>query len=369
MVQYRKLPHGDEMISTIGLGLGNIHVSGPRAVEEAVGYAVDRGINYFDLCCGSVDTFRAFGAAVSGRREKIYTQMHFGAVYPKGTYQFSRNEKLIKSSFEKVLSAAGLGYTDFGYLHCVDEKDDLRDLMRPGGIWDYMCGLKRQGMIHHLGFSSHTAAIARELMETGMVDMFMFSINPVYDYTNAGYGETGNAEERMDMYREAEKRGIGITVMKPFAGGQLLSRRQSPLGIQLSRTQCIQYALDKPGVMCVLPGVGSVNDVKEILRYYNSSAEERDYSVLGSAVPDGKGGRCVYCNHCSPCPKGIDIGLVNKYYDLAKIGDKMAAAHYRNLSVHADACVKCGHCESRCPFGVKQESRMEEIKEYFSSLI
>lgn len=25
----------------------------------------------------------------------------------------------------------------------------------------------------------------------------------------------------------------------------------------------------------------------------------------------------------------------------------------------------CGHCESRCPFGVKQESRMEEINRYF----
>ena len=66
--------------------------------------------------------------------------------------------------------------------------------------------------------------------------------------------------------------------------------------------------------------------------------------------------------------KAIDIGLVNKYYDLALAGDDIAANHYTKLSVKADACVKCGHCESRCPFGVKQESRMDEIVKYFENM-
>jgi Fe-S oxidoreductase len=43
----------------------------------------------------------------------------------------------------------------------------------------------------------------------------------------------------------------------------------------------------------------------------------------------------------------------------------MAADHYQKLSVHAEACVKCGHCESRCPFRVKQEERMCKIAKYF----
>ena len=56
---------------------------------------------------------------------------------------------------------------------------------------------------------------------------------------------------------------------------------------------------------------------------------------------------------------------MNKYYDLALAGDAIAANHYTKLSVNADACLHCGHCESRCPFGVRQESRMEEIARYF----
>lgn len=100
--------------------------------------------------------------------------------------------------------------------------------------------------------------------------------------------------------------------------------------------------------------------------FLTATDEEKDYSVIGSFTADTISGTCVYCNHCQPCPAGIDIGLVNKYYDLALAGDEIAANHYTKLSVNAKACLHCGHCEIRCPFSVKQESRMDEIAEYFS---
>ncbi len=46
-------------------------------------------------------------------------------------------------------------------------------------------------------------------------------------------------------------------------------------------------------------------------------------------------------------------------------GDELAMGHYEKLPLHAGDCIKCGHCESRCPFHVKQEARMEEISKYF----
>ena len=76
---------------------------------------------------------------------------------------------------------------------------------------------------------------------------------------------------------------------------------------------------------------------------------------------------CTGCKYCQPCPAGIDIGLANKYYDLALAGDRIAANHYDKLSTKADACLQCGHCESRCPFGVEQMTRMTKIAEYFGA--
>ena len=69
--------------------------------------------------------------------------------------------------------------------------------------------------------------------------------------------------------------------------------------------------------------------------------------------------------HCQPCPAGLDVGLINKYYDLAQAGDVLAKDHYMNLEKTASDCIACGHCDSRCPFHVEQVKRMEEIRGYF----
>lgn len=87
--------------------------------------------------------------------------------------------------------------------------------------------------------------------------------------------------------------------------------------------------------------------------------------MLSSFAPQDARGICVYCNHCQPCPQGINVGLVNKYYDLAKAGDGLARDHYAHLERKSSACVACGHCNRRCPFDVDQVSRMREIAGYF----
>lgn len=106
-------------------------------------------------------------------------------------------------------------------------------------------------------------------------------------------------------------------------------------------------------------GNGSKNGI------FDTSQEERDYSVIGTFAPDTSQGRCVYCKHCHPCPAGLDIGLINKYYDLAKQGDALAKEHYLTLEKTAGDCIQCGHCNGRCPFKVDQMGRMQEIEKYF----
>ncbi len=192
----------------------------------------------------------------------------------------------------------------------------------------------------------------------------MFSVNPAYDYVKGEYG-IGSVASRMELYRRCEREGVGISVMKPFAAGQLLDAAVSPFGRALTTYQCIQYALDKPGVITVLPGVRGRDDLRGVLGFFDADESERDYSVIGEFAPAETEGRCVYCNHCQPCPAGIDVGLVNKYYDLARAGDGMARDHYRHLAAKASGCLQCGRCDSRCPFHVRQGARMAEIAAYF----
>ena len=138
-----------------------------------------------------------------------------------------------------------------------------------------------------------------------------------------------------------------------------------PVGGALTPAQCIQYALDKPGVLTVLPGLRSVEDVKQALSYFTASPEARDYAAIASLTPKDAAGACVYCNHCQPCPAGLNVGLINKYYDLSQAGDALAKDHYRHLTKKASDCLQCGHCDRRCPFHVAQMRRMRQIAETF----
>ena len=362
-MEYRILPHGGEKISVIGLGSGSL-TGTEQEMTAVIEAAMESGINYFDMAPSEQAPFFAYARAFDGHRNQVMTQMHFGAVYNGGKYGWTRDLGEIKGQFSWQLNLLNTDYTDVGFIHCVDDLDDLSEVMN-GGLWDYMKSLKADGTIRHLGFSSHNPDIARRLLDTGLVDLFMFSINPAYDYQSEDEYAIGEVAERAALYRDAERMGVGISVMKPFAGGQLLDAKTSLFKRALTHSQCFQYALDRPAVMTVLPGVRDMADLQTALKYVTATPEEKDYSVIGGFAPQDAAGICVYCNHCQPCPAGLNVGLINKYYDLAIAGDEMAKDHYRKLPIHADACVQCGHCESRCPFHVKQETRMAEIDQYF----
>lgn len=368
-MRYRKLPHGEENISILGLGMGSIHNSSPEEIEQTVRMAMEYGINFFDMAASNSMPYESYARAFAGRRGDMILQMHFGADYQKGNYGWTRYPAVIRKNFEWELDILGTDYADFGYIHCIDDKEDYEKIMR-SGIWDYIKSEKENGRVRHLGFSTHNPDMARRLLDTGVMDLFMFSINPAYDFSKGDYG-IGNAEDRARLYRECEKAGVGISVMKPFGGGQLLDAKLSPFGRELTRYQCIQYALDRPAVLTVLPGIRGKQDLKEILGFLEASEQEKDYSVIGEFTPGNENtsedtaGNCVYCNHCQPCPAQLDIGLINKYYDLAKAGDALAKSHYDKLGITAKDCISCGQCEKQCPFHVRQMSRMQEIREYF----
>ena len=362
-MKYRINKRTGDRISEIGLGSAYVYEAGTKKAVEALQRAYEGGINYYDLAAGDGSAFPIYGQAFAGVRKDIFFQIHFGADYSAGTYGWSLDPDTVKRSVDRQLSELRTDYIDYGFIHCLDESGDWRTYKK-NGIYDYVLRLKEEGVIRHLGLSSHTPSVINEILDETDVDMLMFSVNPAYDYGEGEYAN-GDTAERYSIYARCEKDGIGITVMKPFSGGQLLDSSVSPFGQALTEYQCIKYALDKPGVLAVLPGAKNKEEVEKLLDYYNQPEEALDYSVIAGFTPVQTEGKCVYCNHCKPCPAGLDIGLINKYYDLAVAGDGMAAQHYAKLETNASDCVGCGHCDSRCPFGVNQSEKMQTIAEYF----
>lgn len=246
------------------------------------------------------------------------------------------------------------------------------------GVFDYALKLKKSGRIRNLGFSSHNPDIAKRYIQTDVFDVCLFSINPAYDLDPVKYNPLDQdlssmnalsvANDRVELYRLAEKHRVGLMVMKPFAGGRLLDPKTTPFERPLTVPQCLQYCLDRPSVISCMIGLKSMAELGGVLAYYDSTPEERDYSFIADMQYSDMLGKCVYCGHCQPCPSGIDIAAVNKFADLYAVGDELARAHYQALEHHASDCVECGLCEERCPFKVQVVERMSQTADVFASV-
>lgn len=382
-MRYRELGNTGLKVSEIGLGAEWLERHNEAEVKEIIDCCESYGINILDCWMSEPNVRSNIGKALEGKREKWIIQGHFGSTWQNGQYVRTRDLAKVKEAFQDLLTRLQIDYIDLGMIHFVDEEAEFHRIME-GEFLAYVKEQKEKGIIHHIGMSTHNPKVAKLAALSGEIEMILFSINPAFDllpasedlntYFAESYEEhlQGIDPERAELYQICEQRGVGITVMKGYAGGRLFSEKTSPFGVALTPVQCIHYALTRPGVASVLAGYDTTEHVKEAVAYENATEEEKDYaSVLARAPHHAYGGQCTYCGHCAPCPAGIDIAMVNKLYDLAAMQEEVPAtvkAHYEGLSANAKDCIACKGCETRCPFDVPVVERMEKAKELFGSL-
>lgn len=380
-MKYRRLGKTGLMVSEIGFGGEWMERHSADECKAVMDKAQELGINLLDCWMSEPNVRTSLGLALKGRREKWYIQGHIGSTWQDGQYVRSRDVEICRAAFEDLLTRLQTDYIDLGMIHFVDTESDWDGAFN-GPYFDYVMQLKANGTIRHVGMSTHNPEMAKRAVEGGIVEMLLFSINPAFDllpptdnldnYFAEEYqsGLGGIDPERAALYRLCEQHDIGLTVMKPYAGGRLFDEKRSPFGVALTPVQCIHYCLTHPAVASVLAGYDTPEHVEQAVAYESATDAEKDYaSVLASAPRNTFGqGECTYCGHCRPCPKEIDIAMVNKYYDLAAMQPEVPAsvrAHYAALAHRADECVACRACESRCPFGVKVAERMARAAQLF----
>ena len=379
-MRYRRLGKTDLMVSEIGLGAEWLERHTTEECVEVIEACRKEGINILDCWMSEPNVRTNIGKGIKGHREHWNIQGHIGSTWQNGQYVRTRDMDVVVPAFEDLLVRLDTDYIDLGMMHFLDTEEEF-DIAVNGPFYKYVEKLKKDGVIRHIGMSSHNPVIAARAVEMGLIENLLFSINPAFDllpstddinnYFVDTYEEglSGIDPDRARLYSLCEQHDVGITVMKGYAGGRLFDAKRSPFGVALTPVQCIHYALTRPAVAAIMVGYDTVEHVKDAVAYETATDEEKDYaSVLAGAPAHAYGNECTYCGHCKPCPVNIDIAMVNKYYDLATMQPEVpesVADHYRSLDVTASACIGCKGCESRCPFGVPIASRMKKTAELF----
>ena len=382
-MNYRTLGRTGIRVGEIGLGCEAFENQTVEYGVELIDAAIAAGVNYFDLYNPEPYVRDAFGRAMEGRREKFILQGHLCSVWMDGQYKRTRDMDQVRRSFSDLLARLRTDYIDVGMIHYVDGQQDF-DAVMGGPVIEFAKELKAAGKIRHIGMSTHNPRIGIQAVKTGLIDVIMFSVNPAYDivppnedinvlFDKATYEApdvlSSTDPERQELYSLCESQGVAITVMKPYGGGALLKAEESPFGAAMTVNQCLHYCLTRPGVTTVLAGAHDKEQLLQAVAYCDASDEERDYAKLLSSCPAHPfTDKCMYCGHCAPCTMGIDIASVNKFADLSKAQGTVPETvreHYQALGVKAGACVECGQCEARCPFGVKIVEHMRMAREIF----
>ena len=379
-MNYRRLGKTNLMVSEIGLGAEWLERHNAEECKAIIDRCEEKGINILDCWMPEPNVRSNIGAAIRGKRDKWYIQGHIGSTWQGGQYVRTRELPKVKVAFEDLLARLGTDYIDLGMIHYVDQETDWNAIVS-GPFLDYVKELKARGTIHHIGLSTHNPLIAKKAIESGIVEMLLFSVNPAFDLLPATenikdyYAEEydasleGISRDRAELYKLCAKEDVGITVMKGFGGGRLFDAKRSHFGVALTPVQCIHYALTRPAVASVMAGFDTPEQVEAAVAYETATDAEKDYATLLATAPrHAYSGQCTYCGHCKPCPMEIDIAMVNKLYDLASMQPEVPSsmqAHYEALQHTAEECIACGGCETRCPFDVPVVERMQQAKELF----
>jgi predicted aldo/keto reductase-like oxidoreductase len=378
-MQYKKLGNTEFEVGLIGLGTEYLEHEPREVVISVIREAVDNGVNFIDLFMASPGVRDNIGYALRDTRHNVLVAGHLGSVMEDGQYSRSRDVELSERYFMDLLCRLRTDYIDVLMLHCVDREEDYETTFGPKGLLGKAQELKKTGKVRVIGMSGHTVTTSLKAVNSGCIDVLMFPVNPATDtlpkdmlvetflradlYRNSP-DEHAPRSKRRELLHACASHGVGVVAMKPYAAGILF--RENPSSIVLTPVQCLSYALSQPAVCTTVPGCRSVDELKQALGYLQATDSEKDFSGIEANAMWKLSGNCMYCNHCLPCPVNADIGAITRLADTAEYGtDHRLVLEYEALSVKASACVECGECEERCPFGVAVIANMARASDRF----
>lgn len=371
-MKYRKFGSLDWKVSVLGFGAMRLplrakdpaQVDVPEAIKM-MRYAVDQGVNYIDTAFTYHEEQSEIivGEALQdGYREKVKLATKLPSWLVEKPTDFDR---FLDGQLAKLQS----DHIDFYLLHALNSSywPKLRDWK----VIEWAEEAIASGKIAHLGFSFHDEFDVFQEIVDGYDGWTFCQIQ--YNYMDTEYQAGTKGLEY------AADKGLAIVIMEPLRGGQLTQQvppsiRQiwnKSAEIRTPADWALQWIWNRPEVSVVLSGMSNMRQLSENIVSANRAGvgtlSEADMTLINKVrdeyhrlapVP------CTDCKYCLPCPNGVEIADIFKFYNDAVVYDNPRSPRfmYRNLNPdqQADNCVECFECEEKCPQGIPISERLKQ---------
>lgn len=197
-MQYREYGNTGQNLSI--LAFAGIVVKEETAKDSSryVSWAIDQGINYFDVAPGYGNAQNMLGPALEQYRNDVFlackTKHRTG---PEARADLENSLKLLRTD-----------HFDLYQMHAMTSDEDLEVATGPGGALEVIAKARDEGLVKHVGFSVHSAELAVELMGRFQFDSVLFPVN-FTTWFEAGFGP--------QIMQEAKRRGVARLALKGAA--------------------------------------------------------------------------------------------------------------------------------------------------------
>ena len=335
-MEYRVLGKTGLNISRVGLGGIPIQRIDAEGTKQLGHQLMDAGVNYIDTARGYTVSEQYLGYALEGIRDKFVL----------ATKSMARTKEAMAKDIDISLGNLKTDFIDLYQVHNPNMAQ-LEQVVGEGGALEALLEAREQGKIGHIGLTAHSVEVFEKALELPWVETIMFPYNIVETQGEA-------------LIKKCAEKNIGFVDMKPLAGGAIEDA-----------TLAMRFLVSNPDVTVVIPGMADAREIEQNLAAAENtaplSAEEREKvaqvrQTLGTQF-------CRRCNYCAPCTVGISIPsvfLFQGYLDRYGL-EAWAKDRYNSMAVKASACIQCGACEPRCPYGLPIREMLKDAAVKFGA--
>lgn len=331
-MEYRILGKTGLEVSRLGFGgipIQKIDAEGTKLLARAL---INEGVNFIDTARGYTVSEEYLGYALEGVRDKFVL----------ATKSMARTKEGMAKDIDISLSNLRTDYIDLYQVHNPNKKD-LDTVISSGGALEALLEAKVCGKIGHIGITLHSVELFEKALQYDWVETIMFPYNIV---------ETQGEE----LIKECAKRNIGFICMKPLAGGAI---EDSNLALR--------FIASNNDVTVVIPGMAEEKEITQNAKSVSNTAplDNKEKEKIKEITELLGTNFCRRCNYCAPCTVEINIPAVflfEGYYSRYNLKE-WATNRYNQLSSVASDCIKCGDCESRCPYNLPIRQMLKNVAE------
>jgi uncharacterized protein len=303
------------------LGWGGIPIQ-RVTMDEAVPVirgVVEMGVDLLDTARGYTDSEEKIGKALSGLGKHVF----LSTKSPSRTADIYND---VKTSLDRLK----VKKIDIYHCHNVSNKVDYEKVMAPGGAYEGLKRAQAEGLISHLGLTSHSLDMLERVVEEGHFDVIMTCFSFL------------EPEAAARIFPKARARDIGVLAMKAFSGGVI--EKSGP---------ALRYVLSEPDIVPI-PGSETIEKARENWSGFvgDRAITAEDTAYIETVRQEFKQAFCRRCDYCQPCTEGIYIqSIIGLKSFVKRFGAAAVESGWmKDIIAKARNCSECGTCLPRCPY-------------------